>query len=218
MNDRQRRYILLDRDGVVNRRLSVGHVKSWEAFEFLPRSLEALHLLALNHFTAIVISRQACGGNGNQKASELDAVTRRFLLEAAISEGRITQVYYCRHRREDGCNCYRANAGLIARAKADHGFRPEETYFVGEQQFDLEAAAASGCPCIRIQRDAFLETGPVNEGPYGLASSLHEAAEQILALGNIGVHEYAAAKLKDNKFGFSWTNQALQTEPTHEHG
>ena len=194
MNDGRRRYILLDRDGVVNRRLSVGRVKSWETFEFLPRSLEALHLLALNQFTALVISRQTCGGNGYQKAGELDAVTRRFLLEAAISESRITKVYYCRHRTEDGCNCYKADAGLIARAQLEHGFRAEETYFISEQQFDLEAAAASGCPCIRIQRDAFLQTGPVNEGPYGLASSLHEAAEQILAFGTIGVHEYAGCQ------------------------
>ena len=38
--------LLLDRDGVINRRIIDGYVTSWEEFEFLPGVLEALRLFA----------------------------------------------------------------------------------------------------------------------------------------------------------------------------
>ncbi|MGB8475294.1 MAG: hypothetical protein WCE61_14520 [Candidatus Acidiferrum sp.] len=192
MDDQRKRYILLDRDGVISRRHSNGHAGSWEISEFLPRALEALRLLAANDYTGIVISRETCASAGTQEAGELGALTRRFLLEVAISEGHIAQVYYCRHRQEDGCDCYRPNAGLIARARADHGFLKEATYFISERMDKLESAAASGCPCIRIQRDAFLQAAAPSEGPYRVASNLYEAAEQILGLETARGRECAA--------------------------
>lgn len=195
MDERRSRYILLDRDGVINRRRADVHAPCWEAFEFLPRALEALRLLAVHRYAGIVISRQPCGGDGLQTSAELDAITRRFLMEVAISEGHIAQVYYCRHEEEDGCNCYEPNAGLIARAKSDHGFRVQETYFVSGSEFELDAAAAAGCPCVRIQRDAFLQTRQEDEEPCTVASSLYDAAEQILALGQVRERDYAALQV-----------------------
>ncbi|MGC1485394.1 MAG: hypothetical protein WA789_16495 [Candidatus Acidiferrum sp.] len=185
------RYILLDRDGVISRRHSNGYARCWDKFEFLPRALDALRLLAVNHYAGIVISRQTCSGDGMQTSGELDAGTRRFLLEVAISEGHIAQVYYCRHRNGDGCNCYKPNAGLIARAMADHGFLAEETHFISERESELEAAAASGCQCIRIQRDAFLQSVTQDQESFPVASNLYDAAEQILALDQARLHEYA---------------------------
>ncbi|MGB7283631.1 MAG: HAD-IIIA family hydrolase [Candidatus Acidiferrum sp.] len=192
MNEKLCRYVILDRDGVINRRHSSGQALGWDEFEFLPRSLEALRLLAANHYAVIVISRQLCASKGPQASAALDSITRRFLLEVALSGGHIAQVYYCRHQKEDGCNCHDPNSGLIARAKADHGFRLKETHFIGEREFDLETAAAAGCPRIRIQRDAFLQTQVRGQEPCTLASSLYDAAEQILALRQFREREYAA--------------------------
>jgi D-glycero-D-manno-heptose 1,7-bisphosphate phosphatase len=191
-----RRYVLLDRNGVISRRNSNEHGKCWEKFEFLPRALDALRLLAANHYAAIVISRQGCDCEAPASSSELDAITRRFLLEVALSGGHIAQVYYCRHRKEDGCNCYIPSAGLIARAKADHGFLAEEAYFVSEGELELQAAEEEGCACIRIQRDAFLQTTISRKEPYKVASNLYEAAEQILASSPVREREYAAFPLR----------------------
>ncbi|MGH9741968.1 MAG: HAD hydrolase-like protein [Candidatus Acidiferrum sp.] len=192
MNEQRRRYILLDRDGVINRRTSNGCAKNWETFEFIPRALEAMRMLAWNDFVGIVISRQTCGGRGAQTASELDAITRRLLMEVALSEGNIARVYYCRHGSEDGCHCYEPGKGLIARAQADYGFPTEKTFFISESESDLDMAAAAGCSCIRIQRDAFLQPRRMEGEPYRVASSLYEAAGQIVALGEVRGRAYAA--------------------------
>jgi D-glycero-D-manno-heptose 1,7-bisphosphate phosphatase len=101
MSATEKRYVLLDRDGVINRRIFGGYVTSWDEFEFLPRALEALRLLAQNGYTALVVSNQACVAEGLLSSKDLDTITRRFLLEVALSRGNIAQVYYCRHRAED---------------------------------------------------------------------------------------------------------------------
>ncbi len=181
MDEQPLRYFLLDRDGVINRRSSHGHPECWDKFEFLPRALEALHLLAEHHYAGIIISHQPRKCEAAASANELDTITRRLLLEVALSGGHIAHAYYCRHRIEDACDCYYPNTGLIARAKADHSLQLEDSYFVGEGEMGLQMALEAGCACIRIQRDAFLQAMRCNEEPHRVASNLYEAAEQILA-------------------------------------
>jgi D-glycero-D-manno-heptose 1,7-bisphosphate phosphatase len=180
MNTNKRRYVLLDRDGVINRRLPGGCVTSWAQFEFLPRVLHALRLLAENGFAALVISNQAGVGKGLLSSKELNGITQRFLLETALSGGDIAQVYYCCHTTEERCGCRKPQPGLIARAQLEYDFNPEETFFVGDSPSDLRAAAAAGCPSIEIRRGAFLDPYPRGEAMALVASSLYEAAEMIL--------------------------------------
>ena len=182
MNTRQQRYILLDRDGVINRRIPNGYVTSWEQFSFLPGALEGLRLLAQNNFTTLVISNQACVGRGLLSSQNLDVLTQRFLLEVALAGGNITHVYYCRHTEYDHCNCRKPLPGLINYAKADFHFLPSETFLVGDSESDLQAAAAAGCPSIFLKRGSFLNPRAVLDITEMAVSSLLEAAEAMLAL------------------------------------
>jgi D-glycero-D-manno-heptose 1,7-bisphosphate phosphatase len=181
MSARKTRYVLLERDGVINRRMPGGYVTSWSQFEFLPRALEALCLLAGNGYTALVLSNQACVGEGLLTSEGLDAITHRFLLEVALSGGNIAQVYYCRHSAQDLCGCRKPRPGLLRRAHLEHGFMPETTFFVGDAPGDLRAAGDAGCPMILVRRTAFLEVRCAHEEAPAIASNLYEAAELILA-------------------------------------
>src|SRR5215831_15385019 len=75
------RYILLDRDGVINRRIADGYVTSWEQFEFQPRAFEALRTLAEHGYRALVVSNQACVSKGLISFEDLAGLTRRFVEE-----------------------------------------------------------------------------------------------------------------------------------------
>jgi D-glycero-D-manno-heptose 1,7-bisphosphate phosphatase len=197
LHKRQQRYILLDRDGVINRRIAGGHVRSWEQFEFLPRALQALRLLTENGYAGLVISNQACVGKGLLPSSELAAITRRFLLEVALSGGNIAEVYYCKHRVEDQCNCRKPQPGLLIRARVEYRYLPEETYFVGDSQSDMAAADAAGCPSILIQRDAFLGSDARCTSSL-VASNLYDAAEMIVAMQSIRGMEHALVRCDDS--------------------
>jgi D-glycero-D-manno-heptose 1,7-bisphosphate phosphatase len=177
----RRRYVLLERDGVVNRRLSGPGVTCWEQFEFLPRALPGLRLFAENGYSVLIVSNQPAVGSGALSSRELDAITRRFLLEVALSGGHIEQVYYCRHASAELCNCRKPRPGLLVRAQIEHRFAPQDTFLVDDSPVALAAAAAIGCPSILIRREAFLEKRSAGDEPPILACNLHEAAERILA-------------------------------------
>jgi D-glycero-D-manno-heptose 1,7-bisphosphate phosphatase len=194
MDTEKRHYVLLDRDGVINRRMPGGYVTSWEQFEFLPKALDALRLLAENGYTALVISNQACVAKGLLAPTELQAITRRFLLEVALSGGNIGQVYYCGHSAEDRCGCRKPRPGLIVRAQMEHGFLPEETFLVGDSPADLAAADAAGCASILIRRGAFLETHSIHEESPLVACNLYQAAELILAAQDMCQRERALVR------------------------
>ena len=55
--------VFLDRDGVINRDSSL-YIKSWEEFEFLPGSLEAIGLLSRSGFAVFVVTNQSALGRG----------------------------------------------------------------------------------------------------------------------------------------------------------
>ena len=180
MSVREQRYILIDRDGVVNQRAAHGCVRNWCEFEFLPHVLEALRLLGENNFTTLVMSHQPGIAQGLLTGHDLELLTRRFLLEVALSGGRIGKVYYCTHGAEDGCNCKSPRPGLPLRAKAEHSFYAPETRMISESIEDLAAAARIGCPGILIQRDAFLTGESEDRGSLKVASSLYDAVTRLV--------------------------------------
>ncbi len=181
MPNQAQRFVLLDRDGVINRRIMGSYVTSWEQFEFLPRVLEALRFLSENGYAALVISNQACVGKKLLTTAHLERITQRFLTQVALAGGNIKQVYYCVHVAKDDCNCRKPNPGSIHRAQLDYAFEPRTTYFVGDSPEDLRAAGRAGCPAVLVRRDAFLESRLPGESQPMVASNLYEAATMIVA-------------------------------------
>ena len=188
-----RRYVLLDRVGVINRRLEGGYVTYWKIFHFIPRALVALRLLTETGDETLVISNQACVGKGLLTSDELDSITRKFLLDVALFGGRIAQVYYCRHREEDNCTCRKPLPGMIVSAKLEHGFVPAHTYVIGDSQNDLAAATAAGCPSILIQSGTISLQDTLRNEQQLAAPDLCGAVELMLALDSPQIPEHAIA-------------------------
>jgi len=175
------RYVLLDRDGVINRRIASGYVTRWQEFEFLPGVLEGLRLLAEYDCKAIVVSNQACVGKGLMAAEQLAGLTRRFRDEAEARGGAIEAVYYCPHREEDGCDCRKPGAGLLRRAQREHGFDFAETFLIGDSETDFLAAREAGCRFIWLADGVRADAPAFAEGrPPFVKRDLLEAARWIL--------------------------------------
>jgi len=142
--------VLLDRDGVINRRIRRGYVTSWKRFIFLPGVLEGLRRLSLAGYSIIVVSNQAAVGKGLMTPSDLDEITRRFVKKARTHGGPIDAVYYCMHRKEARCRCRKPRPGLLLQAQADHHLILSETYLIGDSPSDLMAARQAGCPVVMV--------------------------------------------------------------------
>jgi D-glycero-D-manno-heptose 1,7-bisphosphate phosphatase len=184
----RKRFVLLDRDGVINHRIKNSFVTSWQDFTFLPEALTALRLLSQHGYMVALVSNQAGVGIGMMNANDLQKLTQRFLLEVALAGGNIGSVYYCTHAPGDGCLCRTPMPGLLLRAMAEHNPCPASTYMVGDSLCDMEAASRAGCRGILLQRDAFLYQRMPCKLAKRVVSNLLEAAQRIIQ--NETYHDY----------------------------
>jgi D-glycero-D-manno-heptose 1,7-bisphosphate phosphatase len=155
-------FVLLDRDGVINKDLP-GSVCSIDDFELLPGAGEAIAELNRKGYRAIVITNQACVGRGDLMPADLDGIHRLMLEQIAKADGKIDSIYVCPHIDADYCDCRKPRPGLIEQAYADYGFDRETTWMVGDSDRDIEAALAAGCRAALVhsgkQVQAPLQTG-----------------------------------------------------------
>ena len=180
MLDHSQRTVLLDRDGVINCRIVNGYVTRWKDFAFLPGALSALRLLRENGYQVLVVSNQSCVGRGLLSRGELQAITRRMLLEVALAGGAIDKVYYCPHAPGDDCGCRKPQPGLLLKAMEEQQVWPAQIYMVGDSESDMEAAARAGCCGLLVQRGAFLQPGALAGTLKNVVSDLREAANLIV--------------------------------------
>jgi histidinol-phosphate phosphatase family protein len=175
------RYVFLDRDGVINRKIAGGYVNKWKDFEFLPGALDALRLLHENGYKPLVVSNQAAVGKGTMSARQLAGITRRFLEQVRKHGGRIHGVYYCMHKPDDDCNCRKPNAGLLLKAQREHGLLFQETYLVGDSPSDAAVADVVGCPFVRVASDGASGNEPWTHTAAAIVPSLAEAVNFVLS-------------------------------------
>jgi D-glycero-D-manno-heptose 1,7-bisphosphate phosphatase len=174
--------VLLDRDGVINRDRS-DYVKSWDEFEFLPGSLEALRMLAEQETRVIVVTNQSVVGRGIIPQDELDRIHARMTREIETHGGRIDAIFCCPHAPDDGCHCRKPRPGLLLEAMDRFQLDPNLCYVVGDSLNDLMAARAAGLPFVMVltgQGRESLSHPLCGCPPSWVASDLRAAAGWIL--------------------------------------
>jgi HAD superfamily hydrolase (TIGR01662 family) len=58
--------------------------------------------------------------------------------------------FVCPHGPDDGCRCRKPAPGLVLRAAAALGVRPDECAVIGDTGADVEAAAAAGARGVLV--------------------------------------------------------------------
>jgi D-glycero-D-manno-heptose 1,7-bisphosphate phosphatase len=150
-------YVLLDRDGVINRDVPTS-VCSVDVFEMLPDSARAIAMLCEHGYRIVVLTNQACVGRGELLVDELSMIHDRLRSAIAAAGGEITDILVCPHTDIDNCKCRKPRPGLILDAAERYGIDLPNTWFVGDSMCDVQAALVAGC------RPALVRTGkPLND-------------------------------------------------------
>lgn len=151
--------ILLDRDGVLNRRPPrAEYIRRPDEFVWLPGALDALRLLTDGGYRLLVISNQAGVARGAMTEADLMAVEARMLADARAAGAKIDGAYYCRHDWDAGCDCRKPLAGMLFQAQREHHLDLSRTPYIGDDDRDGEAAALAGSPFIQVTDDRSLLT------------------------------------------------------------
>lgn len=177
--------VFMDRDGVINFNRP-DYVKTVDEFEFIPGALEGLARLKAAGMKVVVISNQAGVGRGIIDPAELQRINEKMLEAVRAHAGEIAGVYYCVHRKDEGCDCRKPGIGLLKRAGADFGFSLEGSYFIGDAESDIEAGCAAGCTTVFVLtgRTPADQACTWNHQPDFTARDLPAAVDYILEREN----------------------------------
>ena len=177
--------IFLDRDGVINYD-SPDYIKSWEEYEFLPGSLEALAALTRAGYHLVVITNQSIIGRGMVPLPVLEDMFGRMGLAVEAAGGKIFDIFYCPHHPDEQCDCRKPEPGMIFQAKATHGIDLPRTVMIGDNIKDVVCGQNAGCGATILVRTgsgrlAEKELAAKQVSPTLVVDDLAAAADVILA-------------------------------------
>ncbi len=131
--------LFLDRDGVIN--VDHGYVHRKEDFEFMPGLFEVLRSVQAPIF---VVTNQSGIGRGYYTREDFEAVTAHMKSELAKAGIEITEVFFCPHGPEEGCECRKPEAGMLLEAAKRYNIDLKNSIMVGDKPSDMQAAQKAG--------------------------------------------------------------------------
>jgi D-glycero-D-manno-heptose 1,7-bisphosphate phosphatase len=137
----------LDRDGVINERPPPHeYVRDADDLVILPRTVEAIGLLAEAGYAPVVVSNQRGVARGFVSEEALSSIDDKIRGAGAP----VAAFYYCPHDIEAECSCRKPAPGLLLRAAAELSLSLEDSVMIGDSESDILAGAAVGARTIRI--------------------------------------------------------------------
>lgn len=172
----QRRAVLLDRDGVLNRvfeRDGVTHPPATLAdLEILPGVPAALARLHAAGFALVGVSNQPDVARGRQTRATVEAINAALITRLGLLD-----LLVCYHDSADGCICRKPRPGLLFEAAARFDLDLAHSFMVGDRWSDVLAGQAAGCRAILIDTPW---SGSARCQPDAHAADLAMATESIL--------------------------------------
>ena len=144
------KYIILDRDGVINVDL-FDYVTNPIDFKFEEGSLDALSLLSKNNFNIVVATNQACISLGIASKDEIDKVNSHMKQKVKEHGSKILHIEVCPHKPEDDRECRKPRNGLLLQAEKALGINLAGSYFVGDKFSDVQCALAHKCKPLLVK-------------------------------------------------------------------
>ncbi len=149
--------VFLDRDGVLNHEMG-DYVCRLEDFELLD-NFDALKTLQDKGYLLIVATNQgglAKGWYTEQELAKMHLHLRKVYAEHGVE---FTDIFYCPHHPDftGDCDCRKPKPGLLLQGIEKYDIDPARSYFIGDRERDMEAAAAAGLKGILVNSDQPLD-------------------------------------------------------------
>ncbi|MBY0124255.1 D-glycero-beta-D-manno-heptose 1,7-bisphosphate 7-phosphatase [Bacillus sp. S/N-304-OC-R1] len=146
----QKSAIFFDRDGVLNE--DFGYVYRPIDFKWIPGAVETIKHLKAIGYTIIVITNQSGVARGYFSEDDVNHLHHWINNDLLQKQNvQIDSFYYCPHHPTVGiepyltkCECRKPRPGLILEAISDYNIDRKKSYFIGDKDTDMEAAAAAG--------------------------------------------------------------------------
>lgn len=174
----RRRYVVLDRDGTVIEH--VHHLRRLEDVRLIPGAAEGLRALQAAGYRLCVVTNQSVVGRGLLSHGDLDRIHDTLVEELAAEGVRVDGIFVCAHHPDAGCHCRKPQPALLRRAAQTLDFEPTEAWVIGDNDCDIEMAAAVGARGALVRTGRGTQVKPETEAQATvIAPSLRHAAAAI---------------------------------------
>lgn len=133
------RWIILDRDGVINHD-SPDYIKSPEEWIPIKNSLEAIALLNKKGYSIAIATNQSGLARGYYDLTTLEQIHHKMMAEVTAVGGKIAHIAICPHGPNDSCTCRKPLPGLLLKLAEQCDIDLCQTLFVGDSHRDIETA------------------------------------------------------------------------------
>jgi D-glycero-D-manno-heptose 1,7-bisphosphate phosphatase len=130
--------LFLDRDGVINRRIIGGYVRTWDQFVFIDGVKEALNILSGMFGKIFVVSNQQGIGKGLMTENELQLVHSKMVETIEAAGGRIDRTYHSPFLETEKSILRKPNIGMALLARKEFpGTNFNYSVMVGDSVSDM---------------------------------------------------------------------------------
>lgn len=180
------RYVFLDRDGVLNRKMPEGvYVSEWAQFTWAPGAVEAVARLNRAGMKVLVVSNQRGIALGVVTAAQVESIHTWMQTELAGKGAHLDAIYYCPHDVGQ-CHCRKPEVGLFEEAFQDFpAAGAHNSVLIGDSISDIQAGHRLGMRTIYLEGEPDRrKAGAVAAAALAgaVSSSLLQAVELHLGL------------------------------------
>ena len=108
---------------------------------FLLDSIETLKSVKKKGYEIIIITNQYLLNEGFISMEQYKEITEMMLNELALHGIEVLDIFYCPHKRNEGCGCIKPQTGMILDAlKKYPDININKSFMVGDSSVDIELA------------------------------------------------------------------------------
>ncbi len=190
---KKNRAIFLDRDGTINE--EVGYIERLDRLVIIPAAFEAIRLINLNGFKAVVVTNQAGIAKGLFNEAFVMQTNERLQEFLGQKGAAIDAFYFCPHHPTEGvppyrqvCDCRKPAPGLFYQAARDMDIDLTGSFMIVRPLPGHGSGPSGGVKGVLVKTgygaDVLENIGPDQETPEGkpdhIAENILKAVHWIL--------------------------------------
>lgn len=175
-----KKILLIDRDGTINRKPPQGeYITSWDKFEWVPETKQAMKELAKAGFKFIIITNQAGIARKMIEPDDLEKIHKNMIDELSTEGIEVLKIYMSPHHWDENSFMRKPSPGMFFQAAKEFTLRMDRCVYVGDDERDCLAAVNAGCGMVYVSDEGKPPLLSVFPSPYFAGKTLLDCVAKI---------------------------------------